>query len=259
MSEHSSATSIDAAPSWHTSQWPLLASVGVLLLLPLPFMLHFVYGKSVLAVIVLVAGALLAGYSVAGWVREGLEDAHGYGVGHVVWAMPLFILSEALIFLGFFAAYWMLRFSASSWPPAGTPAKEYTIPVIMTILLVASSVTAHLAESRLEPEREDRGGFLTWLSVTMILGAVFFGLTIYEWTDLFHEGFNLSTNIYSTAFYSITGLHATHVLVGLGVFLCILLPAVRGKVNLPFVKAASMYWHFVDLVWLFVVTQVYFW
>lgn len=259
MSEHPGAGAVDGELVWHTSVWPFLASLALLLALPLPFMLHFVYGKSVLAAVVLAAGVVLIILTAAGWVADGLEDVHGYGAGHSVWAMPLFIMAEALIFVGFLAGYWMLRFSASTWPPAGTPAKEYAVPVFMTILLVSSSVTTHLAERQLEPERESRPGFIFWLCVTMILGAVFMGLTVYEWSNLFHEGFKLGTNVYSTVFYSITGLHASHVFAGLGIFVCLLIPAIRGKVNIPFVKAASMYWHFVDIVWLFVVTQVYFW
>lgn len=259
MSEHSSGHTVDGELTWHTSIWPCLVSFGLLLALPLPFMLHFVYGRSTIAAVVFLAGAVLVILSAAGWVKEGLEDKHGYGAGHSVWAMPLFILAEAMIFVGFLAGYWMLRFSAASWPPAGTPDKEYLTPIFMTILLVSSSVTMHLAERHLEPEKESRPDFIFWLCVTMVLGTVFMGLTVYEWSSLLHEGFNLSTNVYSTVFYSITGLHASHVFAGLGIFVCLLIPALCGKVNIPFVKAASMYWHFVDIVWLFVVTQVYFW
>ncbi|OGQ51563.1 MAG: hypothetical protein A3J24_00765 [Deltaproteobacteria bacterium RIFCSPLOWO2_02_FULL_53_8] len=259
MSEHLGGHTEGGELVWHTSVWPALASFGLLLLLPLPFMLHFVYSRPLTAAVVLLAGVVLVILSVAGWVKEGLEDVHGYGAGHSVWAMPLFIVAEAMIFVGFLAAYWILRFSAASWPPAGTPVKEYFVPVFMTFLLVSSSVTIHFAEKNLELERESMPDFIFWLCATIILGAVFSGLTVYEWSSLFHEGFNLGTNVYSTAFYSITGLHASHVFAGLGIFVCILIPALRGKVNIPFVKAASMYWHFVDLVWLFVVTQVYFW
>jgi len=259
MGEHTGVRTADGELVWHTSIWPFLASFSLLLILPFPFMLHFVYNRTSMAAIVLAAGVVVAILTAAGWVRDGLEDVHGYGQGHSVWAMPLFIMAEALIFVGFLAGYWMLRFSAYSWPPEGTPIKEYATPVFMTILLASSSVTAHLAERQLEPERESRPGFIFWLCVTMILGTVFMGLTAYEWSGLFHEGFNLTTNVYSTAFYSITGLHASHVFAGLAIFVCLLIPAIRGKVNIPFVKAASMYWHFVDIVWLFVVTQVYFW
>ena len=73
------------------------------------------------------------------------------------------------------------------------------------------------------------------------------------------EGFVGGTNAKGTVFYSITGFHASHVFVGLAIFFCILFPALGGKISKPFVQAGSIYWHFVDIVWFFVVSQVYFW
>jgi len=245
--------------SWHTSYWPMTVSVGVLFLVPLAFGFYFVYHKPLLAALSLGIGAPLVLISIAGWVKEGLEDEHGYGTGLSVWAMPFFIVAEALLFVGFFAAYWATRLTAASWPPAGTPELSSVIPIIMTVILVASSVTIHFAETRLEGERCDRGWFLTWLGTTMVLGAVFLGISAFEWSELFHEGFNFRTNVFSSSFFSITGFHGSHVLVGLIIFLCILIPALSGKINKSFVKAASIYWHFVDVVWFFVASQLYFW
>ena len=256
----SDAVAEDAAhdTTWHTSYWPLLISFGVLFLVPLAFISHFVYKSAFLSTASLGIGAPLTLISIAGWVKEGIEDKHGYSKGLSVWAMPLFIVAEALLFVAFFAAYWAMRLSAPSWPPAGTPEISHLIPVIMTVILVASSFTIHLAEIRME-EHDDRGGFLAWLIVTIALGSVFLGLSAYEWSHLIGEGFTARTNAFSTVFYTITGFHGSHVFVGLGIFVCVLLPALAGKLSKPFVKAASIYWHFVDIVWLFVVTQVYFW
>ena len=106
-------------------------------------------------------------------------------------------------------------------------------------------------------EKGDRG-FFTWLIATIILGIVFMGLTINEYSHLMAEGFNFKTNIFSTVYYSITGFHFSHVFVGVGLFVCILIPR-SWEMSKSFVKAASMYWHFVDIIWFFVVTQVYFW
>ncbi|MEK7313194.1 MAG: heme-copper oxidase subunit III [Deltaproteobacteria bacterium] len=258
MGEHTEAhAAAGHAPVWHTSVWPLILSVGILFLLPLAFAAHFVYKSSMLSYIFLGIGAPLTIISIAGWVKEGMTDEHGYGEGHSVWAMPIFIVSEALLFFGFFAAYWVLRLSASSWPPAGTPEISLILPIIMTVVLLSSSVTIHFAEERMD--HDDHGGFVRWLVITMILGGAFLGMSVYEWTGLFREGFNPSTNVYSTSFFSITGFHGSHVIVGLGMFLCVLLPAFSRKVSKPFVRAASIYWHFVDIVWLFVVSQMYFW
>lgn len=254
MQEHAAAHEL----KWHTSYWPLLLSVGVLFFVPLSFSFYFVYKNPLLSIISLGIGAPLTLISIAGWIKEGIvNDEHGYSEGHSVWAMPIFILAEALLFIGFFAAYWTMRLTAPSWPPAGTPEMPVLIPLIMTVVLVTSSITIHFAEHKMD--HNDNNGFLTWLIITIILGAAFIGLSGFEWTELFHEGFNVKTNAYSTSFFSITGFHGSHVLVGLGLFICALIPAFGGKISKPYVKAASMYWHFVDVVWLFVVSQIYFW
>ncbi|HBR16239.1 MAG: hypothetical protein A3G39_05960 [Deltaproteobacteria bacterium RIFCSPLOWO2_12_FULL_43_16] len=255
MHEHA----IQHEVSWHTSVWPLALSIGVLFLAPLSFIFYFVYKNPMISAITLGIGAPLTLISIIGWVKEGMEDAHGYSEGHSVWAMPIFVVAEAMLFIGFFAAYWATRLTAPVWPPAGTPDMPVTIPLIMTAILVASSITIHMAEKNLEHEPGSKGGFLNWLIITIILGATFLGLSAYEWSELMHKGFNIKTNIYSTSFFSLTGFHGSHVLVGLGIFACALIPAFAGKVNKPFVKAASIYWHFVDVVWFFVVSQVYFW
>lgn len=250
-----SEKTMEHGQEWHTSVWPLILSVGILCVL-LAFGFQFVYKNSLLAVISLGIGTPLTLISIIGWVKEGFEDKHHYGEGHSVWAMPIFIMAEALLFIGFFAAYWALRFTQPSWPPQGTPEISHTIPIIMTIILIASSITIHIAENKMD--EGDNGGFVTWLIVTIALGTAFLGLKAFEWSELFHEGFTPKTNVYSSAFFSLTGFHGSHILVGLGMFLCALIPAFSGKINKAFVTSASIYWHFVDVIWLFVVSQVYF-
>ena len=242
------------AHEWETSPWPLVISVGILLALPLAFSFRFVYEQPLVAVLMLGIGTPLIVAGIVGWVREGLGDE---ALGLSPAAMPWFILAEALIFLSFFATYWVMRLTAPEWPPAGTVDLPRVLPLVMTAILVSSSFTIHVAEARLAAS--DRGGFLRWLLVTIALGVAFVGLSAAEWRELMHEGFTFSTNAYSTAFFSITGFHAAHVVVGLGIFVALLLPALRGRLNEPFTRSASLYWHFVDIVWLFVVSQVYFW
>lgn len=252
MSNHTMKDELE----WHTSIWPFILSVGILFLVPLAFSFYFVYKNPLLAVIAFGIGAPLTLISIVGWVKEGIEDKHHYNEGHSIWAMPIFVLVEAMLFIGFFAAYWVLRFTAPVWPPQGTPEMPLTIPIIMTIILLSSSGTIYLAESKME--EGDNSNFIKWLMVTIALGALFLGFKALEWTDLFHEGFLPKTNIYSTAFFSLTGFHGSHVLVGIGMFICALIPAFVGKVNKAYVTSVSIYWHFVDVVWLFVVSQVYF-
>lgn len=254
MSDHSS----EHAHGWEISPWPLPLSIGILFLCPLAFSFHFVYKMDTAAILSLGFGTVLTVMSIIGWVSEAIEDKYGWGNGWGLSAMPLFIVAEAFIFIACFAAYWVMRLKAPSWPPAGTPEHmPFMLPIIMTIILVSSSFTIHFAEARLE--KHDIAGFRTWLIITIILGAVFLGISMNEWGTLMHEGFNVTTNSYSTAFFSITGLHASHVIVGLGIFIFILIPALRGKVDETLVKGGSMYWHFVDIIWFFVVSQIYFW
>ncbi len=240
---------------WETSPWPMVLSFGILFMLPLAFAFYFVYNMPMAAVLSLGIGVPLVVVSIAGWISEGVgqREEPGYGIG----AMPFFIVAEAFIFVAFFAAYWATRLLSPQWPPPGTPEMPFVVPIIMTIVLVSSSFTIHMAEARLEGN--DHGGFLTWLVLTIILGTAFLVLSANEWMELFHKGFTFKTNIYSTAFFSITGFHGSHVLVGLAIFICILLPALAGKVSHTLVKSAGVYWHFVDIIWFFVVSQVYFW
>jgi cytochrome c oxidase subunit III len=243
-------------PEWDVSAWPFVISVGIIFLLPLAFAFQFVYHQPMFAVLSLGIGVPLIIAGIAGWVSEAIGGGHGPS-GLSVPAMGWFILAEAMIFVSFFASYWYMRLGADAWPPEGTVELPIIMPLIMTFILVSSSVTIHLSEEKLE--HGDRAGFLKWLLITMVLGVVFLSMSVYEWTHLFHEGFTFSTNIYSTVFFTITGFHGAHVLVGLGIFIAVLVPALLGKTNLVFLKAGSLYWHFVDIIWFFVVSQVYYW
>ncbi len=254
MTSHTAHAS--AGQHWETSAAPFLIALGCLLAIPLPFASYFQYHSFGFAIGFLGIGVpvLLAGIAI--WVNEGLTQKHDQ-FGYVSMGLPIFITSEAFIFLGIFASYWALRLLAPSWPPANTPHIGLTIPLIMTVILVSSSVTIHMAEDKLE--EGDVSGFRSMLIVTILLAAVFLGCTLFEYSHLIGENFVPGTNIYSSAFFSITGFHAAHVLVGIGIFVSVLLPALGGKINKDFVKCAGVYWHFVDIVWFFVVSQVYFW
>jgi len=251
MTEHAAVHE----PEWEVSPWPLVISVGILFLV-LAFGFQFVYHQSITAVLSLGLGVPLIVAGIVGWVNEAIEGDHG-PVGLSVPAMGWFILAEAMIFVSFFASYWFMRLSAPMWPPEGTVDLPTIMPAVMTLILVASSFTIHISEEKLE--HNDRAGFLKWLLITIILGVSFISISAYEWTHLFHEGFTFETNAYSTAFFTITGFHGAHVFVGLAIFVAILIPALMGKTNMSFVKTGSLYWHFVDIIWFFVVSQVYYW
>lgn len=252
MSDHAAVHDHHGA-HWDTSIWPLVISFGILFFLPLSFALNFVYHKPMLAIISLGVGAPMIIAGVAGWTSEAI----GGGEGLSRPAMGWFILAEAMIFMSFFANYWFNRLTATSWPPEGTPEIPQLMPAIMTVVLVSSSFTAHAAEAGLE--HGDRGRFMRWWIFTIFLGLCFVSMSAMEWHHLMGEGFYFGRNIFSTTFFSITGFHGAHVLLGLGGFVAVLIPALAGRINDGFVKSVSLYWHFVDIIWLFVVSQVYYW
>jgi len=241
---------------WEWSWAPLFVVAGIFFLLPISFSMYFVYEHMMLTAVFAGLGTVLLLVGVATWVNEGLTQVPLIsGVANI--GLPIFILSEVFIFLTLFVSYWMLRLGFESWPPEGTPEMEKTLPLIMTVILVSSSVTCHVAEDKLEDG--NLSGFNSWWIITIVLGTIFLGCTLYEWNHLIHLNFIPSTNAYSTAFYTITGFHASHVLVGLGAFVAVLIPALGGRTNKTFVTCVSVYWHFVDVVWFFVASQIYFW
>lgn len=241
---------------WEYSWAPLAVVAGIFFLLPMAFASFFVYDNMMPAAAFAGIGTVLLLAGVAKWVDEGLTQTPLLaGVANI--GLPLFILSEIFIFLSLFASYWLMRLGYESWPPEGTPEIDKLLPLIMTVILVSSSVTCHVAEEKLE--HGDLSGFNSWWIITIVLGTVFLGCTLYEWNHLVGLDFIPSTNAYSTAFYTITGFHASHVLVGLGAFVAVLLPALGGRTNKTFVTCVSVYWHFVDIIWFFVASQIYFW
>ena len=181
----------------------------------------------------------------------------GKGEGLSYGAMGWFILAEAMIFVSFFVSYWYTKLHVDVWPPAGNIELPRIMPLVMTFILVASSLTIHYAEHLLH--LGNKGAFRTWYLLTIVLGACFLGMSVYEWSHLIHEGFTIGTNAFSTVFFSVTGLHGSHVVVGLAIFLAGLPSVLRGDIDEGFMRTAGLYWHFVDIIWFFVVSQVYYW
>jgi cytochrome c oxidase subunit III len=224
----------------------------------LAFTLFFVYHLELPAI---VAAAFLVIFTLAGIAKWMSEMGQPTVPALNSLGLTLFIFGEILIFLGLFAGYWFLRINTGmeggTWPPAGTPEINHVLPLIMTAILVTSSLTYHQAEKSYE--EGGKGGFFFWVLVSIILGAAFVSCTGYEYTHLWAEGFKPGTNQYSTPFYSLTGFHATHVVVGLAAFLSVFIGAIFGNPHKTLVKLTGVYWHFVDVVWFFVASQVYFW
>ncbi len=170
--------------------------------------------------------------------------------------MLSFIIAESAIFTIFVVAY-LFYLGKSLTGPA--PRDVLETPILYTICLLSSSVTVHLAGKGLA--RDERGTFLGWWMLTIALGAVFMYGTAREWQRLIYEhGLTISTNLFGTTYYSLVGLHAFHVTVGLVMLSIVLVLCVAGRVTAAQaarVDVLSMYWHFVDVVWVVVFTVVY--
>lgn len=171
-------------------------------------------------------------------------------------AMLCLIAAEAAIFTIFVVAYVFYLGKSLTGP---MPKDVLHVPIVYTICLLSSSLTIHLAAKSLR-----RGGTLTfgilWLA-TITLGAAFLCGTGTEWYRLIYkEGFTISTNLFGTTYYSLVGLHAFHVMVGLLSLTTVMVFTMTGSVGSEHaerVDVLSLYWHFVDVVWIVVFTVVY--
>jgi cytochrome c oxidase subunit 3 len=170
--------------------------------------------------------------------------------------MACLIIAESAIFIIFVVAYLFYIGKSLNGP---TPREVLDIPWIASICLLSSSITVHFAVHDLRHSRIGR--FTTWLAATVLLGAIFIAATAMEWYDLiYHRGLTISTNLFGTTFYSLVGLHASHVIVGLIMLGLALVFSLFGKVNAHHaerLEVVSIYWHFVDAVWIVVFTVVY--
>lgn len=164
--------------------------------------------------------------------------------------MLLFIVTEAMLFASFFAAYFYLRAGSAGWPPVpGQSRPELWLVTSNTLVLLASSVTL---------QRAHTGGvrWRRWLALTIALGAVFLAVQLYEFS---RNTFSIADGVFGGTFYTLTGLHGAHVAAGLLLLGSIARRAARGLTDPSSASfaAVSYYWHFVDVVWLLLFATVY--
>jgi len=171
-------------------------------------------------------------------------------------AIGSLIVAESAIFTIFVTAYLYYLGRDVNGP---TPREVLEIPILGTICLLSSSGFIMLAERAIEHGK--MAAFTLWWAVTILLGGFFLADTANEWYKLIHDhNLTIHTNLFGTCFYSLVGLHASHVIVGLIMMLVVLMFALGRKVHprhAERVKILAMYWHFVDAVWVVVFTVVY--
>ncbi len=168
--------------------------------------------------------------------------------------MVLFLISEAFLFGSLFWTYYYLRASNSVWPPSGVEL-DLILASINTFILLSSSISIWWAGGAIR--RNDEKGLKIGLIITIILGAAFLGITIFEWT---HETFRPWTSSYGSIFYTLTGFHALHVFGGIVLMLSLLTRALKHRfssANFAAVGIGSLYWHYVDFIWLIVFSTLF--
>lgn len=173
--------------------------------------------------------------------------------------MWLFIISDACTFGAVLFAYGYLRNSAADWPRVFEPASIWN-SLLMTFILVSTSLTVLLALKT--AQAEDRAGAFRWTMITASGGVLFMLLHIREWLSLIGQGARLFQNpwgapMFGAVFFSITGLHMAHVLAGVIALTVVGLSYKAGRYAALHIEIWALYWHFVDLVWMFVVPLVY--
>ncbi|BCH26158.1 cytochrome c oxidase subunit III [Mesorhizobium sp. L-8-10] len=266
------------------SPWPFLGSVGALVMAigGVGFMQYLkgnefpILGVNLASPYLFVIGLFIVLMVMAGWwrdtIKEGNEGHHTKVVSlHLRYGMIMFIASEVMFFVAWFwaffdaalfpneaAQYAREAYTGGVWPPKGTEVLDpFHLPLYNTIILLLSGTTVTWAHHALI--HDDRKGLVWGLALTVALGVLFSFVQAYEYM---HAPFGFRDSIYGATFYMATGFHGFHVFVGTIFLLVCLFRAMAGgftpKQHFGF-EAAAWYWHFVDVVWLFLFACVYVW
>jgi len=262
--------SAPAAPEGHyghLSSRPLEISLGALV-----FLAGTAFYPGALGLGMMVIGALVVVYSFWGW---GMDDLHEKfvvppeeegdrwpfsAVPKIKLGMWVFLSSEVVLFGSFLGAYVFIRAATAQWPIAGS-IHEIPLGTFNTLVLVTSGLTMFLALQAIR--NGDQRRLLAWLSATFVLGALFMGVKVAEWTNLGNSGFalaNPATSLAASAYYIVVGLHGAHVTAGLLMMLYLMKKTSTGfytEDSHEAIENFGLYWAFVDIVWCFVFPLFY--
>lgn len=254
------------------SPWPLIGSIGALIM---AFGAVF-WMKETWPIYPMLMGLVVILYTMFGWWSDVIREAHQGDHTPVVqlhlrYGMILFIASEVMFFVAWFWAFFdaslfadevrqfaRVEHTGGQWPPVDlTVLDPWHLPLFNTVILLLSGTTVTWAHHALL--HDDRDSLKLGLLCTVILGAIFTAVQAYEYAE---APFAFSDSIYGATFFMATGFHGFHVLVGTIFLVICLLRAMKGHFssNQHFgFEAAAWYWHFVDVVWLFLFAAVYVW
>ncbi|MDB5523570.1 MAG: Cytochrome c oxidase, aa3-type, subunit [Rhizobium sp.] len=269
------------------SPWPIISSIGAFLMMfgAVCFMrwIHgtpfHMFGADLALVFkfwLFAIGLIITLYSMFAWwadtIKEGQQGHHTRVVSlHLRYGMLMFIASEVMFFVAWFWAFFdaslyaseaiqasRVQFLGGQWPPKGLEVLDpWHLPLYNTVILLLSGTTVTWAHHALL--HNDRKGLIQGLVLTVLLGMLFTSVQAYEYI---HAPFAFSESIYGATFFMATGFHGFHVLVGTIFLLVCLIRAAAGQftptAHFGF-EAAAWYWHFVDVVWLFLFFSIYIW
>jgi cytochrome c oxidase subunit 3 len=269
------------------SKWPLFGSIAAVFL---TFGASGTVNQQAAGPWLLLAGFLMLFYTLYGWFANVAAESESGTYNQLVgvsfrWSMSWFIFSEVMFFAAFFGALFYARAitmpwlgeptaKALLWPeftavwpnlgPAGTIEQFQTIgpwpiPTINTLLLLTSGVTLTISHHALRAS--ERGKAIFWLFATVVLGAVFLGFQAFEYMHAYKDlNLKLSSGIFGSTFFMLTGFHGFHVFLGGLMLIVVLIRMMRGHFtaeNHFAFEGAAWYWHFVDVVWLLLYIIVY--
>jgi cytochrome c oxidase subunit 3/cytochrome o ubiquinol oxidase subunit 3 len=195
-------------------------------------------------------------------ISHGHDSGHGAhvtstGLSNNKMAMWIFLGSECLLFGGLISTYMLYKGRVNSGPQ---PDQIFDIPFtsVSSFVLLMSSLTMVLAVSAAQ-RKDDRNTNL-WLTITALLGAMFVGGQVYEFTAFYREGLGFTTSLFGSSFYTLTGFHGVHVSVGIIMLMALVGMISRNRIpgnKAEAVEMVGLYWHFVDVVWIVIFTLVY--
>ncbi|MDJ0732983.1 MAG: heme-copper oxidase subunit III [Nostocaceae cyanobacterium] len=182
-------------------------------------------------------------------------EAHAEHPDLRMFGLIVFLIAEGMIFMGMFGAYLTFRSALPVWPPEGVE-RELLLPGINTIILISSSFVIHNADTAIK--KNNVKGMQLWFALTAIMGIIFLSGQLYEYS---HLEFGLTTNLFASAFYVLTGFHGLHVTVGVLAILAVLWRSLKkdhySSEKHFGIEAAEIYWHFVDVIWIVLFILLY--
>lgn len=185
------------------------------------------------------------------------NEGHGMHASHNLTGFIIFLCSESVIFIAFFSGFALLKLNALDWLPNGVAGLEWQTPLLNTFVLVSSSGTIYLAERQMV--RQNIWGFRGWWLATMALGGYFLWGQAVEWSGL---QFGFTSGTFGGTFYLLTGFHGLHVLTGVLLMLLMLVKSFipnNYKGGEQGIQATSLFWHFVDVIWIILFLLIYVW